>query len=333
MIVTITDLQMVGMSVSRACALVGLPRSTYYRIHRGYQHYTAVLVPVPAVERAQPSRLTDAEKATISEVLAREDNIDLSAQQVYWKSLDAEEIMCSQRTFYRVAKTRGLVGDRRRQAARGYQRVPAAVATRTNELWSWDTTLLKGPGRQEYRLMLIIDVYARYPVGWCLDRVETGELAAQMFATAFARHGVPDVVHSDNGGPMRSQRVLDLLQAQGAIASHSRPRVSDDNPFSESMFKTIKYSPTAPERFESLDDARAWTAEFLDDYSRNHRHSGIGHYPPQAVYDGSVDELIAKRQAHLDRAQLLNPSRFRRRPLAAQVMPTGINIHKLSQSS
>lgn len=333
LITTITDLHTTGMPISRACAAVGLPRSTYYRLHHGYRHYTPVHVPVPAVDRAQPARLTDEEKDMIFDALSREDNIDLSVQQVYWKSLAAEEIMCSQRTFYRVANTRCLVGDRRRQADRGHRHIPVAAATRPNQLWSWDTTLLNGPGRQQYRLMLIIDVYARYPIGWCLDYSETGKHAAEMFTTAIGVHGVPEVVHSDNGGPMRSQRVLDVLQAQQIIASHSRPRVSDDNPFSESMFKTIKYWPSVPDRFDSLVHARAWTAFFLDDYAHNHRHSGIGFYPPGTVYDGSVDELIARRQAHLDRAWARHPQRFRHRPIAARVEPTGINIPKVSQTS
>lgn len=333
LIATVTDLHLVGMAVSRACTAVGLPRSSYYRVHHGYHHYTPVQAPIPAVDRAQPARLSVEEKDVIFEALSREDNMDLSVQQVYWKSLEAEEIMCSQRTFYRVAKTGNLVGDRRCQVARGHRHVPVAAATRPNQLWSWDTTLLNGPGRQQYRLMLIIDVYARYPIGWCLDYSESGKLAGEMLTDAIMMHGIPEVVHSDNGGPMRSQKLLDLLQTNGVIASHSRPRVSDDNPFSESMFKTIKYSPTAPAEFESIEHARAWTASFLNDYAHNHRHSGIGFYPPKAVYDGTVDELITRRQSHLDRAWSLHPERFHQRPVAARVEPTGINIQEVSQTS
>jgi transposase InsO family protein len=334
------------MATSQACALVGLPRSTYYRLSRGYRHYQPVTTPLPQAARFQPAALTVAERDQIVAVLTQVDSLsgldeeeavaaDLSAQQVYWRAFDAGLLSCSQRTFYRVAARRQLIGDRRRgghgrRGSRG-RRPPAAAATRPNQLWSWDATELTGPGRERYKLMLILDVYSRFPTGWRIEYGEAIPHALALFTTAITRHGVPSVVHADNGSVMRSHDLVSQLHDHGIVTSYSRPRVSDDNPFSESMFKTIKYDLSCPDRFDSIDHARAWTAAFLARYATEHHHSGLGHYTPAAVYQGTVDADRARRQAQLDHYWQCHPERFRKQPQAPTITTTGINAHLLSQ--
>lgn len=332
-----------GMATGRACQLVGLPRSSYYRVSQGYRHYQPVLVPVPHRDRVQPAALTQAERDQIIDLLTLHTNDaevtgdaeDLSVQQVYWRAFDAGLVGCSARTFYRVAARHRLVGDRRRGGhgrRRSHGRTPPAVAaTRPDELWSWDATELTGPGRERYKLMLVLDVYSRFPVGWRIEHSETTACALDLFATAIARHGPPSTVHADNGSVMRSHDLVDQLHDHGIVTSYSRPRVSDDNPFSESMFKTIKYDLSCPEEFDDIDHAREWTGTFLHRYATEHRHSGLGHYTPTAVYHGTVTLDQARRQAHLDHYWQSHPERFRRPPQAPTITTTGINAHLLSQ--
>lgn len=336
-----------GMVTGRACALVGLARSTYYRVSRGYRHYQPVTTPVPQAARFQPSALTQPERDQIIAVLTQVDGLDgpdgdaeaveadLSVHQVYWRAFDAGLLSCSQRTFYRVAARHRLVGDRRRgghgRRGRHGRQPPVAAATRSDELWSWDVTELTGPGRERYKLMLILDVYSRFPIGWRIEYGEAIPYALELFATAIGRYGVPSVVHADNGSVMRSHDLVDQLHDHGIVTSYSRPRVSDDNPFSESMFKTVKYDLSCPDRFDSIDHARAWTAQFLVRYATEHRHSGLGHYTPAAVYHGTVDADRARRQAQLDHYWQCHPERFRRPPQAPTITTTGINAHLLSQ--
>lgn len=335
---TVTQLRThARQTVTRACRLVGLPRATYYRIHRGYRHYTPVPAPIPHTSRVQPAALTQAERDQVCAVLADQDYEDLSVGQTYWRAFDAGQISCSQRTFYRIATAHQLVGDRRRTRRYGHnassRRTPAAAATRPGQLWSWDATELKGPGRQRYKLMLIIDVYSRYPIGWKIEYTESYAHAIDLFSTAIDHHGIPDTVHADNGPVMRSHDLVNLLHTNGVVASYSRPRVSNDNPFSESMFKTIKYDLACPDRFDDIHHARAWTRNFLHRYATQHRHSSIGHYTPSAVHHGTAETDRARRQAQLDHYWQRHPERFRRQPQAPTIKPTGINTNQLTQVS
>lgn len=348
MVETVTALtQRAAMTTSRACVLVGVARSTYYRLHRGYRHYEPVAAPVRHTDRVQPAALTPAERDQIITILtaaeADADNdtdgdgaeVDLSVQQIYWRALDAGLVGCSQRTFYRVAASERLVGDRRRgghgRRGRHGRKPPAVAADRPNHLWSWDATELTGPSRERYKLLLVIDVYSRFPIGWKIEREEAIPHAIDLFATAIDHYGIPEVIHADNGSVMRSRDLVQHLHDHHIVTSYSRPRVSDDNPFSESMFKTIKYDLSCPHQFDSIDHARAWTRTFLTRYATHHRHSGLGHYTPAAVYHGTVETDQARRQAHLDHYWELHPERFHRPPKAPTITTTGINTHLLSQ--
>lgn len=333
---TVTALEAVGDSVSGSCTTVGLARSTYYRRSRGYRHYKPVLAPLPQSERLQPAALGADERDTVVEVLTDDRYADKSVVQTYWRAFDAGEVMCSQRTFYRIAKAERLVGDPRRTRSHGFStpRTPAVATTGVGELWSWDITELRGPGRSDrYFLYLAIDVFSRYPVAWCIEYTESKARAVTLFTDAITTHGAPRVLHSDNGAVMRSGDLVNSLTATGALMSYSRPRVSDDNPFSESLFKTIKYDPACPDRFDSLDHAREWTETFLHGYATEHRHSGLGRHTPASVYDGSAARIRQDRQNRLDRYWAEHPERFRNRPRAPKhPHKTGINTRLLSQT-
>ncbi|MFN8054754.1 transposase [Gordonia sp. (in: high G+C Gram-positive bacteria)] len=286
--------------------------------------------PVPQAQRHQPAALSERERALIPQILCRQEYADQSVRQTYWRSFDADLIDCSESTFYRVARKAGLVGDRRRLRADGGgqrpRRKPIVAAGAPGQLWSWDVTELRGPGQQRYKLALVIDVFSRYPVCWHVDHGEDRREIIAMFAQAFALFGEPDVVHSDNGPVMRSHELVKALLDQGVTPSYSRPRVSDDNPFSESLFKTIKYDLACPQRFDSLEHTRTWVAAFMHRYANDHRHSGLGHYTPAAVFHGTAQHDHAHRQQRLDQAYAQHPERFRKPPKASALPgPTGIN--------
>jgi putative transposase len=333
---TITALQDAGLAISWACRLLGVPRSTYYRLAHGYRHYQPVAEPVRQADRRQPSALDPAEIRAIIDVLSSEEYAEKSVVQTYWAAFDAGEVACSQRTFYRVAKTHRLVGDRRRSKrhAPGSRTAPVVAASSVGQLWSWDVTELRGPRRERYFLYLVIDVFSRFPVGWCIEHEQTTAKALTLFAGAVAAHGAPEIVHADNGAIQRAHDLIDALHENGVLASYSRPRVSDDNPFSESLFKTIKYDPACPDLFDSISHARAWTKQFLHRYATEHRHSGLGRHTPASVHDGTAAEIHRERQRRLDEYWKQHPKRFRTRPRAPQLpRPTGINTHLLSQTA
>ena len=330
-----------ALATHQACALVGVARSTYYRLSRGYRHYQPVTASTAHRDRVQPAALSPAERDQIIEVIihAADDGVaageDLSIQQIYWRAFDAGLVGCSQRTFYRVAAAHRLVGDRRRggHGRRGShgRKPPAVAASSPNQLWSWDATELSGPRRERYKLMLVIDVYSRFPIGWKIEYGEAVPHAVELFATAISHYGTPAVIHADNGSVMRSTDLVNHLHQHGIVTSYSRPRVSDDNPFSESMFKTIKYDLSCPEHFDDIEHARAWTGTFLARYAAQHRHSGLAHHTPAAVFHGTAENDRARRQDHLDHYWRSHPQRFRRPPQAPTITTTGINTHLLSQ--
>lgn len=326
-----------AMSVIASCALVGMARSTFYRLTRRYTHYTPVPDPVAHAHRVQPAALTAAERTRILDAVTDDEYTDLSVVQTYWRAFDAGTISCSQRTFYRVAATQGLVGDRRRRRGAGTtvtRRKPVAAANEVGDLWSWDVTELRGPRRQtRYKLYLAIDVFSRFPVAWRIEHTEDRALAVRMFTDAIATHGPPTVLHADNGAIMRSHHLIDTLTANGVLCSYSRPRVSDDNPFSESLFKTIKYDHDCPEHFDSIDHARTWTRDFLHRYAHDHRHSGLGRHTPADVHTGTAHLVQQRRREQLRRYHAAHPERFRRPPRAPDLPgPTGINHRNLSQT-
>lgn len=331
---TVTALDAIGVPIAGSCATVGLARSTYYRRSRGYRHYKPVPSPLPQAERRQPAALSADERAEAIAVLTDDLYAKESVVETYWQAFDAGKVICSQRTFYRIAKAQRLVGDRRRTRTHSSRSrtTPAVAAGGVGDLWSWDITELRGPGRWDrYYLYLAIDVFSRYPVAWCIEFAESKARAVTLFSDAITAHGAPRVLHSDNGAVMRSHDLVDSLTTTGALMSYSRPRVSDDNPFSESLFKTIKYDPECPDSFDSIEHAREWTQGFLHNYATKHHHSGLGRHTPASIYDGTAAQIRQDRQSRLDQHWAEHPERFRKRPQAPQhPQKTGINTHLLS---
>lgn len=313
----IDDLVGAGWPITTACELMGVHRTSWYR-------HQNPLVPagvhVPQKERDYPSRITTAEADAFMALLNSEDYENLSVTQAYWRMLDAGQVPFSASTAHRVVADHGQNGDRRAQRRRGQPKRPKPVhaACTPNQLWSWDITMLRGPGRDIYRLYAIVDVFSRKIVG---HRVETSEIPiyarAMIDQAVAANQQHPDVLHADNGGPMRAATTVQFAQSLGIKLSFSRPRVSNDNPYSESTFKTIKYHLDFPARFESIDHARDYMAAFIADYNTNHRHSGLKYYTPNDVHHGRTDLVRARRQATLEARHCAHPERFHNYPVAA----------------
>jgi putative transposase len=275
-------------------------------------------VPGPPVPRpAPPNRLTEAERQRVLSVLRSEEYCDLAPAQVWARLLDDGIYLCSISTMYRLLAIAGENRERRRQRTHPAKKKPELIARRPNEVWSWDLTKLQGPTRGVYyELFVIIDIFSRYVVGWMVAEAETGELAEAFIADTLTRHGIDRdqlTLHADRGTSMTSKPVAQLLVDLGVARSHSRPHVSNDNPYSEANFKTLKYCPAFPGRFGSIEDARAFCAVFFDHYNHVHRHAGVGLHTPASVHYGTAPEIRAQRARTLDAAYTANPARFRHR--------------------
>lgn len=302
-------------STKRACALLGKSRATHYRRAKPKTARTPAPRPAPA------NALSDAERAQVLSVLRSPRFVDKAPAQVWATLLDEGEYMCSESTTYRLLREHGEVRERRRQAAHPPRVRPELVAHAPNEVWTWDITKLAGPHRGVYfDLYVMLDIYSRYVVGWQVAPRESGELAEEFIADAIARIGAaPKAVHADRGTSMTSKPVAVLLADLGIARSHSRPRVSNDNPYSESAFKTLKHCPAFPDRFGSIPDARAFCERFFSYYNHEHRHSGIGLHTPASVHFGTAQQVRAHRAAVLDAAYAAKPDRFRRRPVPPRI--------------
>ena len=314
--VAFAELRAAEVSIAAACALTGRSRATHYR---RADPLGAALGPVhgPArPRRAPPSTITDDERAHVLGVLNSEPYKDLAIPQVWARELDEGRYWCSESSMYRLARAAGQSRERRAQATHPPRVRPELVAHGPSEVWSWDITALKGPRKGEwYKLYVVLDIFSRYVTGWLVANAEDAVVAKDFLADAVARNLVaPQTIHADRGGSMTSKPVSELMIDLGICRSHSRPRTSNDNPYSEAQFKTLKYVPDFPERFGSLADARAFCDRFFTNYNHEHRHSGIGMHTPASVHFGTAFEVRERRQVTLDRAHAQHPERFSRRP-------------------
>jgi transposase InsO family protein len=245
---------------------------------------------------------------------------DQAPAEIYATLLDEGVYHCSIRTMYRLLDGNGEIRERRRQLRRPAYRKPELIAQRPNEVWSWDITKLKGPTKWSYfYLYVILDIFSRRVVGWCVADAETATLFGPLFDDAVAKHNVPPgqlTLHADRGGPMTAKATALLLADLGVTRSHNRPHTSNDNPFSESHFKTLKYQPRFPRSFGRIEDARGFCRAFFDWYNRDHHHAGIGLITPDQVHYGQTDAVHAARQVTLATAFRENPERFVNKPPA-----------------
>ena len=257
------------------------------------------------------NRLSDVERGRILEVVNSPDYVDLPPIQIYARLLDAGIYLGSISTIYRILAANKQVKERRRLARHPARAIPELVATGPGQVYSWDITKLAGPIKGKYfDCYVMIDIYSRYIVGAHVHASESGELAVQMMKEIFGIHGTPHVVHADRGTSMTSKTVAALLSDLEVTKSHSRPRVSNDNPFSEAWFKTLKFAPVFPERFASVGEARAFMAMFVDGYNHCHRHTGIGLNTPADVHYGLAAANAIERSATLTAARTQHPERF-----------------------
>lgn len=257
--------------------------------------------------------------------------VDASPAQVFHALLEESRYLCSERTMYRCLEARAPVRERRDQRRHPAYAKPELMATAPNQLWSWDVTKLLGPQTWTYYyLYVIMDVFSRYVVGWMLAERESAALATRLIEQTYTRHGVmPEVLtlHSDRGAPMTAKCTAQLLADLGVTQSLSRPRTSDDNPFSEAQFKTLKYQPGFPARFRDQDHAQAYCRQFFPWYNDEHHHGGIAMLTPEQVHFGQAQEVIARRQAVLDAAFLAHPERFPKGPPQARQLPEAVYIN------
>lgn len=294
---------------------MGISRATHYR---RLNPPAPVGEPVPQAERVQPAALSPDERAQIVAHLVDEANADLSVAQLYYRLLDEGVHLGSVRTWYRIARAERLSGDRRRQARHPAKVIPILRADGPNQVWSWDITMLPSIDKGcNFRLYLILDVHSRYVIAWRLEEHEQSELAVQMLTDALEREQAQlQVLHADRGPSMISDAMKHALASRGITKSHSRPQVSNDNPFSESQFKTMKYQLNYPGRFTSIEAAREWVTHYISEYNNDHRHSGIGYYTPTSVHHHTWTHTRDHRQALLDTDHQAHPHRYRKPPQA-----------------
>jgi putative transposase len=251
--------------------------------------------------------------------------------EIYASLLDEGVYHCSIRTMYRLLGQNGEIRERRQQLRHPVYQKPELLAEKPNEVWSWDITKLMGPAKWSYfYLYVILDIFSRRVVGWCIADAESATLFKPLFDDAIAKHNVPPgqlTLHADRGSPMKAKATAFLLADLGVTRSHNRPHTSNDNPFSESHFKTLKYQPRFPKRFGCIEDAKIFCRSFFDWYNQDHHHSGIGLMTPDQVHYGQTDAVHAARQLILDQAFRENPGRFVTKPPAPPTKPTATWIN------
>jgi putative transposase len=306
-----------------ACRALGVARATQYRYRAGPS--------AARPRRPSPRALTPGEQQAVLEVLHSERFVDQAPAAVYAALLDEGTYLCSQRTMYRLLAGAQELRERRNQLRHPLYAKPELLASGPNEVWSWDITKLLGPVKWTYfYLYVLLDIFSRYVVGWMVAQRESAQLAKKLIEHSCTKQGIHAgqlTVHADRGSSMTSKPVALLLADLGASKTHSRPQVSNDNPFSEAQFKTLKYRPQFPERFGSLEDARAFCVEFFDWYNHHHYHSGLALLTPATVHYGEAAAVLEQRRAILAGAYAAHPERFVRRPPQPAEPPAAVWIN------
>lgn len=298
------------VGVTAACQVLGVPRSSLYRLRAKNQKPKAE----KQASAPPPRALSPEEKAAVRQVLNSERFQDLAPREVYATLLDEGTYLCHWRTMYRILNEHDEVRERRNQLRHPNHSKPELLATGPNQVWSWDITKLLGPVKWTYYyLYVILDIFSRYVVGWLLAKQESAALAKELVKQTCIKQGIQTdqlILHADRGSPMTAKSLAMLLADLGVTKSHSRPHVSDDNPYSEAQFKTMKYRPDYPHRFGCQADARLWSRSFLDWYNHEHYHSALGLLTPADVHFGRAAQIIRQRQQVLQAAYEKNPERF-----------------------
>jgi putative transposase len=313
-----------------ACEALGVARATFYR-HLDQRQK-------PCIEKTQPDpplSLTPIERQNVVDIMNSEKYQDKAPYEVFATLLDEGEYYCSIRTMYRILKAEnGDVKERRRGHERNHYQKPELLAIAPNQVWSWDITKLKGPVKWTYfYLYVILDIFSRYVVGWLVAHREQDALAKRLIEETTIKQGIIPgqlTVHADRGPSMKSKAVAHLLGDLGITKTHSRPHVSNDNPYSEAQFKTLKYCPEFPDRFGCIQDAREFCRSFFTWYNKEHRHSGIALMTPEQVHSGKAKSIFDFRAQVLKQAFLKNPMRFKGKLPNPFSLPKAVWINKPS---
>lgn len=314
------------INTKMACNLTGRARATHYRRCKPP-------APKKGAPRPTPARaLSMQERQRVLDVLHSARFADVSPEQVYPVLLDEGVYLCSVSTMYRLLRQEGEIADRRPQATHPAKKKPELMADRPNAVWSWDVTKLPGTHRREYfDLLVAIDIFSRYVPGWMIVEQSNAEIAKEFLERIVTTHNIaPNTleIHNDRGPEMTAKTTMQLLSDLNVGHSFSRPHVSNDNPYSEAGFKTLKYCPAFPERFGSIQDARTFCTWFFGQYNHHHRHSGIGFYTPASVHFGTAESVRSQRAATLDAAYAVHPERFVKRPPIPTELPVAAWINK-----
>mgnify|MGYP000269721269 CR=1 FL=1 len=340
---TIVDEHHRELAVRPVCDAIGVSRATWYRrraralqpAHAAALHDSGGTIPAAAT-RPHPRRIPDEQRHRIRAILCEERFMDQTPRGVHAALLSQGLYLCSVRSMYRILAENRAVRERRALRWHEPAPVPRLVASAANQVWTWDITKLPGVFGGWYSLYVILDLFSRFVVGWRLAQSESSLLAAKLVEESVQRHRVPRgtlVVHSDRGAPLTSRPLSALLAELGFERSHARPRTSNDNAFSESQFKTLKYGPMWPMKPMNFDQWNAWCPELVDWYNRRHHHEGLAHFTPQEVFTGEHRRLLVVRQKALDAAYARHPERFvNGRPIASSV-PTEVWINRPSSPS
>ena len=320
------------LGMRQACAVMGVPRSTLYRQLRWADAPAQPASACPAPIRATPQRaLSVIERATVLAALNSERFCDLAPREVYGTLLDEGTYYCDWRTMYRILAENSPLRERRDQLRHPAYAKPELLANAPNQVWSWDITKLPGPAKWVgYYLYVLLDIFSRFVVGWLIAERQSADLAKQLISDSCAgQHILPDQlsIHADNGGPMTAKPVSALMLDLGVLESHSRPHVSNDNPFSEAQFKTTKYHPSFPQHFGSPEHARLWARGFFRWYNHDHHHSALALLTPATLHAGLTTQILAARQRVLLVAFAAHPERFPHGPPSPALPPAQVWIN------
>jgi putative transposase len=315
------------VGVRQACAALGVARATFYRQRDGH----AQSKPEPPRKTRSPRSLSWVERDAVRSLLHSQRFCDRAPREVYAAELDAGRYHCSVRTMYRILQQDQSSRERRNQLRHPQYQKPELLATGPNQVWSWDITKLLGPPKWTYYyLYVILDIFSRYVVGWMLAHRESADLARRLIRETVVKQSVVEeqlTIHSDRGPSMTSHGVAQLLASLGVTKSHSRPQVSNDNPFSESQFKTMKYWPEFPDRFDGFEHAHGFCGQFFSWYNDEHYHSGIGLVTPAMLHYGAAERVRDERQRALNAAYAAHPERFVQGLPAPPTLPTAVWIN------
>lgn len=313
------------VGILQACRALEVCRATLYR------HRRRVARPEPDCRTVAPLSLSSEERQQVLDVLHSERFVDCAPAQVYASLLDEGVYLCSQRTMYRLLERHGEVRERRDQLRHPNYSKPQLLATGPNQVWSWDITKLLGPVKWSYYyLYVLLDIFSRYVVGWMVAERETATLAQELIAQTLEKYRIPPgqlTLHADRGSSMTSKTVALLLADLGVTKSHSRPHTSNDNPYSEAQFKTLKYRPEFPARFNSLPESRSFCQGFFGWYNTEHHHSALELLTPQTVYFGRTSEVLQHRRQVLIEAFRQHPHRFKGRCPQPKAPPQNVYIN------